>query len=412
MHRRELLTTFATAGAAATATMTSGERTLAASDSGAARRPHPPYIESHDGTRLYWREWGSGAPVMFVHSWCMQSDMWGYQFATLGERGMQCIAYDRRGHGRSDQPATGYDYDTLADDMASVIEALDLHDLTLVGHSMGAAEIVRYLTRHGSARVRRIVLLSPVLPFLTQTADNPFGAPADMFDALRATWRADFPKWVADNTAPFFTPETSPALMTWAAEMLLATSLPIAIACNRTMTEADFRAELPRLAVPTLLIHGDKDASAPLEITGKRVAQLIPDCRFKLYEGAAHGSCTLTWRGCTPTFGSSSGFDATNVARMSEATSGRRLDYDRLLLPFAVRSHARRRSQHRQRCILTLERNKNIVSEAISSCGGGGRRGAASEDDWRCRISRRVNSALGSHKGLSICCGNARGVEQ
>jgi non-heme chloroperoxidase len=289
MHRRELLTTIATAGAA-TATMASAERTLAADGGSAApNRQRAPFIDSHDGTRLYWRAWGSGVPVMFAHSWCMHSGMWDYQLATLGECGMHCIAYDRRGHGRSDQPATGYDYDTLADDMASVIEALDLHDLTLVGHSMGAAEIVRYLTRHGSARVRRIVLLAPVLPFLTQTADNPFGAPAAMFEAWRAAWRADFPKWVADNAAPFFTPETSPALMKWAVDILLATSLPVALACGRTVAETDFRGELARIAVPTLLLHGDKDASAPLDITGKRVAQLIPDCLFKLYEGAPHG---------------------------------------------------------------------------------------------------------------------------
>ena len=178
------------------------------------------------------------------------------------------MAYDRRGHGRSEQPATGYDYDTLADDMASVIEVLDLHDLTLVGHSMGAAEIVRYLTRHGDARVRRIVLLAPVLPFLTKTADNPDGIPAEMFESWRAAWRNDFPKWVTDNAAPFFAPDTSAAFMTWGVEMLLKSSLPVAIACNRSVAETDFRAELPRIRVPTLLLQGDKDASAPLALTG------------------------------------------------------------------------------------------------------------------------------------------------
>jgi non-heme chloroperoxidase len=294
MHRRELLTTFATAGAAATATMASGERTfeqaLAADDGAPTPRAHrAPLIESHDGTNLYWREWGRGVPVLFAHAWCMHSGMWDYQFAALGDRGMRCIAYDRRGHGRSDKPATGYDYDTLADDMASVIEALDLHDLTLVGHSMGAAEIVRYLTRHGDARVKRIVLLAPVLPFLTRTANNPDGIPLEMFEGWRAAWRNDFPQWVADNTAPFFAPDTSPAFMKWGVEMLLKSSLPVAIACNRTVAETDFRAELPRIRVPTLLLHGDKDVSAPIEITGKRAAQLIPDCQFKIYEGAPHG---------------------------------------------------------------------------------------------------------------------------
>jgi non-heme chloroperoxidase len=293
MHRRELLTTFATVGAAATATMASGERSieqaLAADDSAPTPRPHrSPFIASHDGTNLYWREWGRGIPVMFAHAWCMHSGMWDYQFAALGDRGMRCVAYDRRGHGRSEQPATGYDYDTLADDMASVIAALDLHDLTLVGHSMGAAEIVRYLTRHGDARVKRIVLLAPVLPFLTKTADNPDGIPAEMFEGWRAAWRNDFPKWVAANAAPFFAPETSAAFMTWGVEMLLKSSLPVAIACNRAVAETDFRAELPRIRVPTLLLQGDKDASAPLPLTGARVAQLIPDCQFKIYQGAPH----------------------------------------------------------------------------------------------------------------------------
>lgn len=293
MHRRTVLSTLAT-GAAATATMAPGEsrsgQALAAHCGGAATRVNNgAFIDSHDGTKLYWRQWGRGAPVMFVHSWGMHSGMWDYQFAALGEHGMRCIGYDRRGHGRSEQPASGYDYDTLADDMASVIEALDLDELTLVGHSMGAAEIVRYLTRHGDARIKRIVLLAPVLPYLTKAANNPDGVPAEMFEAWRTAWRSDFPKWVADNAAPFFTPDISPALQQWAMEILLEIPLPVALACNRAVAETDFRAELPRIRVPTLLLHGDKDASAPLPMTGKRVAQLIPDCQFKIYEGAPHG---------------------------------------------------------------------------------------------------------------------------
>jgi non-heme chloroperoxidase len=290
MHRRELLSTFATAGATAAATMASGERALAADDNNAAPPVHrAAFVESHDGTNLYWREWGRGIPVLFVHSWCMNSQMWDYQFAALGHRGMRCIGFDRRGHGRSDQPPTGYDYDTLALDMATVIETLDLQDLTLVGHSMGAAEIVRYLSRHGDARVKRIVLLAPVLPFLTKTANNPDGVPAEMFEAWRAQWRDDFAKWVTDNAAPFFTPDTSPALIKWAVEMLLQTSLPVAIACNRAVAETNFQPELPRIRVPTLLLQGDKDASAPIELTGNKVASLMPNCRLKIYEGAPHG---------------------------------------------------------------------------------------------------------------------------
>lgn len=289
MPRRKFLTTFASVGAAAAAAPTAGDGAAARA---ADRAQHPqaaPFIKVHDGTSLYWREWGRGVPTLFVHSWCLESRMWDYQFAALGDRGIRCIAYDRRGHGRSDQPASGYDYDTLADDLASVIEALDLRDLTLIGHSMGGAEIVRYLSRHGSARVRRIVLLAPVLPYFTRTADNPHGVPSDMLEAMRDEWLKDFPRWVAANADPFFTPEMSPGLKEWALDMLLRSTLPVALACNRTVVESDFREELPRLRVPTLLIHGDKDASAPLEITGRPTAQLIPDCRLTIYEGAPHG---------------------------------------------------------------------------------------------------------------------------
>jgi pimeloyl-ACP methyl ester carboxylesterase len=288
--RRKFLTALATAGAAAMAAAAPvGRGSAAPGADGMQPSRAAAFIASHDGTRLSWREWGRGAPALFVHSWCLESQMWDYQVAALGDRGIRCIAYDRRGHGGSDQPAHGYDYDTLADDMASVIEMLDLTDLTLIGHSMGGAEIVRYLSRHGGGRVRRVVLLAPVLPYFTKTADNPQGVPAEMIEAMRAEWRKDFPRWVAQNAPAFFTPETSPELTRWLVDMLLRSPLPVALACNRTVVETDFRAELPRLRVPTLLIHGDKDASAPLEITGRPAAQLIPDCRLKIYEGAPHG---------------------------------------------------------------------------------------------------------------------------
>jgi pimeloyl-ACP methyl ester carboxylesterase len=253
-----------------------------------ATRPSS-YIETRDGVRLYRREWGTGTPVLFVHSWAVSSRLWDYQFAALGDAGVRCLAYDRRGHGRSDEPAGGYDFDTLADDLADVIEALDVDNLTLVGHSMGPGEIVRYLTRHGDAKVKRLVFLAPALPFLKQTPDNPGGIPEEMLEALRGAWRQDFPKWIVDNTPPFFTPETSPEMMRWGAEMLLKTSLPVAIACNRAVTDTDFRAELKQISRPTLLIHGDKDASAPLALTGEPAAALIPGCEFKVYEGAPHG---------------------------------------------------------------------------------------------------------------------------
>jgi non-heme chloroperoxidase len=247
-----------------------------------------PFIAAKDGAQLYWRDWGKGAPILFLSGLGCGGQMWDYQMAALAEQGFRCIGFDRRGHGRSDQPASGYDYDTFADDIAGLIEDLGVTNITLVAHSMAGGEVVRYLTRHGSSRVARAVLLAPTTPMLLQTEDNPRGAPRAAFEALWAQWKQDYPKWVADNLAPFFIPETSPAMMRWGAT-LLQVSVPVALACSRMMVEADLRAEMRRIEVPTLLIHGDRDRSTPIELTGKPSADLIPGCRLLVYEGAPHG---------------------------------------------------------------------------------------------------------------------------
>jgi len=247
-----------------------------------------PFIKAKDGVQLYWHDFGEGAPMLFLNSLGCGSQMWDYQIPAFAEQGFRCIGFDRRGHGRSDQPARGYDHDTFADDLAILIEQLDLSDLTLVTHSMAGGEAVRYLTRHGSGRVAHLILLAPTTPMLLKSDDNPNGAPRAGFEALWAQWRRDYPKWVADNLAPFFIPETSPAMMRWGAS-LLQISIPVALACSRNMVEEDFRAEMRRLKVPTLLIHGDRDRSAPIELTAKPSAELIPGCRFLTYEGAPHG---------------------------------------------------------------------------------------------------------------------------
>jgi non-heme chloroperoxidase len=218
-----------------------------------------PFIAAGDGTQLYWRDWGQGAPLLFLNSLGMSSRMWDYQTSALADAGFRCIGFDRRGHGRSDQPAQGYDHDTFADDVATLIGELDLSGLTLVGHSIAGGEIVRYLTRHGSERVKRIILLAPMTPMLLQTDDNPGGVPRAGFEAVWAEWKEDYPKWIADATAPFFIPETSPAMMRWGVD-LLQIPVHLALACSRAMVEEDFRAEMRRIAVPSLLIHGDRDA--------------------------------------------------------------------------------------------------------------------------------------------------------
>jgi non-heme chloroperoxidase len=247
------------------------------------------FISANDGTPLFYRDWGAGKPMVFLSSWAMNSDMWQYQITPMLSAGFRCVAYDRRGHGRSGQPAHGYDYDTLADDLAAVAESLDLQRMVLVGHSMAPGEIVRYLTRHGAARVERIVMLAPTTPFILKTADNPGGVARAVFDQVRALWLKDYPKWLADNARGFVIPETSPALINWAMSLMMQPPLKVLLDCNDSIIETDFRGELPKVGVPTLIIHGDKDLSAPLELTGRRTAALISGAQIKIYEGAPHG---------------------------------------------------------------------------------------------------------------------------
>lgn len=227
--------------------------------------------------------------MLFVHAWALSSKMWAYQIAHLGDHGVRCIAFDRRGHGRSDVPNSGYDLDTLSDDLASVIEQLDLHDVVLIGMSTGANEILNYVGRHGTGRVAKIALLGPTTPFVMQTADNPYGAPKEYFEQSWKSWSSDFPKWVEDNKAPFFTPETSPQMMEWVASILLEVSIPVAIATNRGVISKDLRPVLSKVDRPVLILQGDKDQSAPLEITGRRTAAGIGGAVLKVYPGGPHG---------------------------------------------------------------------------------------------------------------------------
>ena len=278
MQRRDLLLTAATATVAATTKASAA----------AAAKPSAK-IRARDGVELFHREWGSGRPVLFVHAWALSSAMWTYQIADLGQRGLRCIAFDRRGHGRSDVPNGGYDLDTLADDLAGVIEQLDLHDVALVGMSMGSNEILHYIGRHGTERISRIALLGPTTPFVLQTADNAYGAPQAYFEQTWAAWASDFPKWIEDNKLPFFTPETSVQMMEWVAGMMREMPIPVALATGRAMVTTDLRPVLAKIDRPVLILHGDNDHSAPLEITGRRTAQGIKDAVLKVYPGGPHG---------------------------------------------------------------------------------------------------------------------------
>jgi non-heme chloroperoxidase len=294
MQRREALSTLAvtaavTGAAGAADTLTMAAPSSSRKTSAAARKAVTPWIEARDGTRLHCMQWGSGSPILFLTSAGVNTQIWDYQMVAFADQGYRCIAFDRRGHGLSERPVGGYDYDTFGDDIHAVVKHLDLNNLTVVSHSMGGGEIARYLTRHGSTQVSRIVFVATTTPFLLQSADNPNGVPNSAFEALRAAWRQDFPKWVADNTDQFFGPATSLAMKQWGSALLMGCSVAVAIACHKATTATDFRADLSRISVPALVIHGDRDVSAPLALTGKPTADLIPGCQFKVYQEGPHG---------------------------------------------------------------------------------------------------------------------------
>lgn len=255
-----------------------------------AASDQPGFIRTDDGVALFYRDWGLGKPVVFLSSWSLNSDSWAYQMLALAERGYRCIAYDRRGHGRSSDPGTGFDFDRLADDLATLLDTLDLNGVTLVGHSMSCGEIVRYLSRHGDRRVSRTVLVGTVTPTLSRTDDNPDGIDPAVFETFRSNCLLqDFPKWLEDNIRPFMAADSSPGMMAWVKSMALQASLKALLDCHRATTSTDFRRELQDITVPTLLIHGDLDVSSPLAITGMTTAELMANATLTVYEGAPHG---------------------------------------------------------------------------------------------------------------------------
>jgi non-heme chloroperoxidase len=252
------------------------------------------FVRTDDGVSLLVRDWGEGEPVVFCAAWALSSIAWQYQMISVVDDGRRAVAYDRRGHGRSDDPGRGYDYDTLADDLARVLEHLDLRDVTLIAHSMGSGEAVRYLTRHGDDRIARLVLLAPTTPFVLKTPDNENGVDGALFAESRDEWRRDFGRWILENERPYFGDglpgcDVSLLLRDWTKADMLATTLQAAIEFQRSAVETDFRAELSRISVPTLIIQGDADASAPLPLTGMRTAELVPNSRLLVYENAPHG---------------------------------------------------------------------------------------------------------------------------
>jgi len=258
-------------------------------------QPSKPFVHARDETKLYVQDWGSGRPIVFLSAWTFNSSVWGEYINALMAAGHRCVALDRRGHGRSDAPCSGYDLDTLADDVGAVFEQRDLSDAILVAHSMGTIEAVRYLARYGTARVKKLILIAPTTPFLRKTADNADAVPAELIETQIRSIGDDFPKWVFENEGPFFTEATLAETRNWIKAMMLSVALPIALECRRTIGVADTRQDLARLGVPTLIVQGDRDVSAPLPLTGVKTQKLISGSRLIVYEGAPHG-LTLTHR--------------------------------------------------------------------------------------------------------------------
>lgn len=275
MDRRSAATSIAAVAAAAL--VTAGGRPAEAKTPGTTR---PSFIETEDGASLFHVDWGTGKPVVFTHAWGLNADIWEYQLLELADQGLRCVAYDRRGHGRSSDPGRGYAYDRLADDLAAVIDQLDLRDVTLVAHSMGNGEAVRYLKRHGSARIARLVMLSTVPP---QSTSN--------FGPLMAGLKQDRPAFLAKGVTAFTGghPAVSPAMTDWIVAQFMRASPKATIDCMRAIAGGDFRADLRAVTVPTLIAHGDKDVVNPLDTTARKVAELLPGATLKVYEGAPHG---------------------------------------------------------------------------------------------------------------------------
>ena len=254
-----------------------------------------PHIKTEDGISLYYKDWGRGKPVVFIHGWPLNADMWEYQMTTLARQGLRCIAYDRRGFGRSEQPGSGYDYDTFAADLKALLDGLDLHDVTLVGFSMGGGEIARYLSRHGAGRIAGAVLLSSVVPYLLKTPDHQDGADRGVFDQMVGGLETDRPHFLANFGKGFYgvgllSKPVSTEILDWSLWMAMQASPLATIECVRAFSETDFRADLAAFTVPTLVIHGDADQTVPPAISGRVAAAGIAGARYIEYAGAPHAT--------------------------------------------------------------------------------------------------------------------------
>jgi len=256
-----------------------------------------PTITTRDGAQIFYKDWGSGQPVVFSHGWPLNADAWDDQLFFFASNGYRAIAHDRRGHGRSTQTLNGNDMDTYADDLAALVEELDLTNAIHIGHSTGGGEVARYIGRHGTERVAKAVLVGAVPPLMLKTANNPEGLPIEAFDQIRAGVKADRSQFYKDLSAPFYGANRPGATVSQGVRdafwlMSMQAGFPAAYDCIKAFSETDFREDLKKFDVPTLVIHGDDDQIVPINVGGLRSSKMVKGATLNIYKGAPHGLMT------------------------------------------------------------------------------------------------------------------------